>query len=246
MDDSIYYRPRISLAEKYMRHHWKNDKWNSVGIANEALLFVPTDKVERGHMNSERPYVHLSIRPCGVSDYWKSNHSINFWLTFGWCWPNFVPLVAKKLTENGSKLCFLTIIWNSTHTIQFKLVLYSCEVSVEKWFAFGWSWVKMVVLDHYLKKYSRNPNQTWCLHLLGECSELIHFWAMLAKFGPLVATRCLKMVIPDCFLKKYSCKAIQTWCLHILGECSQLIHFWTTLAEFWPSSGQKNHAIGWK
>ena len=141
MDDSIYYRPRISLAEKYMRHHWKNDKWNSVGIANEALLFVPTDKVERGHMNSERPYVHLSIRPCGVSDYWKSNHSINFWLTFGWCWPNFVPLVAKKLTENGSKLCFLTIIWNSIHTIQFKLVLYSCEVSVEKWFAFGWSWV---------------------------------------------------------------------------------------------------------
>ena len=42
----------------------------------------------------------------------------------------------------------------------------------------------MVVSDHYLKKYSHDPIQTWCVHLLGECSELIHFWAMLAKFWP--------------------------------------------------------------
>ena len=40
----------------------------------------------------------------------------------------------------------------------------------------------MVVSYHYLKKYSYNPIQTCGVHLFGECSELIRFWAMLAKF----------------------------------------------------------------
>ena len=39
-----------------------------------------------------------------------------------------------------------------------------------------------MVSDHYLKKYSRNPIQTWYVHLLGECSEFIRFWATFAKF----------------------------------------------------------------
>ena len=42
----------------------------------------------------------------------------------------------------------------------------------------------MVVSDHYLEKYSRNPIQTWCVHLLGEYLELIRFWAIVAKFWP--------------------------------------------------------------
>ena len=42
----------------------------------------------------------------------------------------------------------------------------------------------MVVYDHYVKKYLSNPIQTWCVHLLGECSELICIWAMLAQFWP--------------------------------------------------------------
>ena len=48
----------------------------------------------------------------------------------------------------------------------------------------------MVVSDHYLRKYSRNPIQAWCVHKLGECSELIHFWATLAKFW---SSNCHKM-----------------------------------------------------
>ena len=31
-------------------------------------------------------------------------------------------------------------------------------------------WLKLVVSDCYLKNYSHNTIQTWCLHLLGECS----------------------------------------------------------------------------
>ena len=42
----------------------------------------------------------------------------------------------------------------------------------------------MVVFNHYLKKYSCNRIKTWCVHLLGECSELIGFWAMLTEFCP--------------------------------------------------------------
>ena len=42
----------------------------------------------------------------------------------------------------------------------------------------------MVVSNYYLKTYLRNPIQSWFVHLLGECSELILFWATLAKFWP--------------------------------------------------------------
>ena len=45
-------------------------------------------------------------------------------------------------------------------------------------------WVAMMVSDRYQKKYSHNPVHTWCVHLLGECPELIRFWAMLALWWP--------------------------------------------------------------
>ena len=48
----------------------------------------------------------------------------------------------------------------------------------------NWERVQMVISDHYLKKYSHNPIQTCGVHLLGECSELISFWVMLAQFWP--------------------------------------------------------------
>ena len=81
------------------------------------------------------------------------------------------------------------------HGIQFKLGVYTYLVSVQNWFAFRAHWpnfgplvatklLKMVVSDHYLEKYSHNPIQTWCVHVLDDCSELIDFWATLAKFWP--------------------------------------------------------------
>ena len=73
--------------------------------------------------------------------------------------------------------------------------MYTYWVSVQKWFAFGprWpnfgplvatKWLKIVVFGHHPKKHSHNPIQTWCVHLLGECSELIRFWDTLTKFWP--------------------------------------------------------------
>ena len=59
----------------------------------------------------------------------------------------YIHSSRTKLTENGPKWWFPTIIW---------------------------------------KKYSHNPIQTCGVHLLGECSEIIRFWAMLPKFWPSV------------------------------------------------------------
>ena len=43
-----------------------------------------------------------------------------------------------------------------------------------------------MVSDHYLKKYSHNLIQTWCVHLSGGCSEFLFFSAMLAKFFEMI------------------------------------------------------------
>ena len=96
------------------------------------------------------------------------------------------------MTESGG---FRPLSEKSIHAIQFKLGMCTYWGSVQNWFGFGpcWrifgplvatKWLKMVVSDHYLKKYSCNPVQIWCLHALGECSELIDFWALLAQFWP--------------------------------------------------------------
>ena len=135
----------------------------------------------------------------------------HFWIT----WTQFWSSSGKKMTENGSKCWFLTIISKSVHTIQFKLVVYTCWVSVQNWFAFyprtwlnfgplvakksQWKCVKILVSDHYQKKYSSNPIQIWCVHLLGECSELIRFWATLAKFCPPLAQKIMKLGENGCF-----------------------------------------------
>ena len=144
---------------------------------------------------------------------WKSIHAIQFklglytywvsvqnWFAFRPRWPNFGPLVAT----NDWKLWFPTIIWKSIHACQFTLGVYTYWVSVQNWFAFGPSWpnfgplvatklFKLVVSDCYRKNHSHNTFRTWCLHLLDECSQLICFWATLAKFWPSSAPKMDKI-----------------------------------------------------
>ena len=61
----------------------------------------------------------------------------------------------------------------------------------------------MLVYGHYQKKHSHNPIQTYGVHLLGECSELIRFWATLAKFWPSSGHKMTEMVVSDHYLKYY-------------------------------------------
>ena len=84
--------------------------------------------------------------------------------------------------------------------------------------------------------YLHDPIQTWCVHLLGECSELIRFWATLAKFWPLNDWKCS---FPTIIWKSIHAIQFEPWCVHLLGEYSELIRFWDTLTKFWPSSGHK-------
>ena len=128
--------------------------------------------------------------------------------------------------------------------------MYTCWVSVQNWFAFwprspnsdpqvATKWMKLVISDYYLKKYLCNSIETWCGHLLGECSKLLCFLTTLAKFGPLLDRKWQQMVVSDHYLKKYSCNPAHTWCIHLLGECSETICFWPRWPNFWPSSGHE-------
>ena len=105
------------------------------------------------------------------------------------------PILVLKLPQTYWKRWFPTIIWRSTHAIQFKLNVYICWVSVQIWFAFrpccpnsgplvAHKWLELLVSDCFLKKYSCNTIESWFLHLLVECSQLICIWTTLAKFRP--------------------------------------------------------------
>ena len=118
-----------------------------------------------------------------VSDYYMEKYSCSAIQT--WC--------VLLLDECSEMICFL-------------VTLATYWVSVENWFTFApcrpnfgplvaTKWLEIVVSDHYLEKYPRNPIQTWCVHFLGECWELIRFWARLPNFGPLMAKKWLKMVV---------------------------------------------------
>ena len=143
----------------------------------------------------------------------------------------FWPLSEKVFWQSNSNLMCTLIGWLSRNDFTFW----------PRWPNFvplvATKWLKMVVSDHYLNKYSRKPNQTWCVHLLGDCSELICFLAALAKFWPSSGHKMTendgsKMTEYDGFrhyLEKFSCNPVQTWCVHFLGNCSEFIR--------WPNFG---------
>ena len=83
---------------------------------------------------------------------WNINNSINFkfgvcicwescqnWLALGRGWYNFGPLVAKKRLKMGQYGGFRPLS-EKLYRIQFKLVVYPCCVSVQKWFTLGQYW----------------------------------------------------------------------------------------------------------
>ena len=97
-------------------------------------------------------------------------------------------------------------------------------------------WLKLVVSDCSLKKYSLNIIQTWCLHLLGQCSQLICFWGTLRwpNFGPLVAKKLMKLSKNGHFRPStvnYPLNPINSWCPHLFGEASEMIPFFLAMTK---------------
>ena len=85
-----------------------------------------------------------------------------------------------------------------------------------------------MVSDCYLKKYSHNIIQTWCLHLLGQCSQLICFGGIWPNFGPPLAKKLMKLGKNGHFrpsVVNYPLNPINSWCPHLFGEASQMIPF---------------------
>ena len=93
------------------------------------------------------------VRPLSETVFSQSNSNSNLWCTLvGWVFRSDLLL--------GHVGQILALYWPKNYS----------------------NWVKMVVSDHYLKKCSCNSIQTWCVHLLGECSGLICFRDTLTKF----------------------------------------------------------------
>ena len=135
----------------------------------------------------------------------------------------FPPLSEKVFTQN----CGAHLLDECCGMIRFGVTL------AQVWPSSHQNDLKWVVPDHYLKKYSHNPFQTWWVHLLGECSALICFWLRWPDFGHLVATKCLKMVVSDHYLKKKCLRnPIQNWCVQLLS-----VQNWFAFQPRWPNFG---------
>ena len=76
--------------------------------------------------------IHAIQFKLGVYTYWLS---VQNWIAFGPCWPNFGPTVVTKRLK-----LVVSVIWKTIQTIQFKLGVYTCWVSFHNWFDIGTCW----------------------------------------------------------------------------------------------------------
>ena len=174
-----------------------------------------------------------SVRPGFPTITLKSNLSINFKFGVHICWVGvqnwfaFWAMLARfwlsrgqKLTENGSKYWFPTIVKKKNiHTIQFKLVVYIFWVSVQNliclWATLAKFWPpsghKMTENGAFLPSSEKvfiqcNSNLVctlikWVARI---DSILGPHWP---SFGTLVGTKWLNMVVSDHYLKKVFMKS---------------------------------------
>ena len=87
--------------------------------------------------------------------------------------------------------------------------------------------------SRYQKKYLCNPIQTWCVHLLGECSELICFWAMLAKFWPSSGHKMNQI----CGFWLLSEKVFTQYNSNLVSTLVWWVHNWFAFGPCWSNLG---------
>ena len=91
---------------------------------------------------------------------------------------DFWPLSVKVFTQSNSNVVCTRIGW--VFRIE-SLLGHTGQISSFYWPQNDINWWFLTVI---WKKYSHNTMQPWCLHLLGECSQLIRFCVTLATFWP--------------------------------------------------------------
>ena len=89
-------------------------------------------------------------------------------------------------------------------------------------------------------KLITNPRQSWCIHLLGDCSELIFFRGMLAQFRSFSGQTVTENGGFRQSSGNHSLSPIEIWCVHYL-ESLKIIRFWVTLVQFRPAGGPQNN-----
>ena len=122
------------------------------------------------------------------------------------------------------------------HTIQFKLVLYTCWVSNQKWFDFGWPWpnfgplVAKELATVGCHKMTENggfrPSSEKSIHAITFKFGVYTYWVYVQNwltFWPRWPNCCPE--VAKKYFKMYSRNPFQTSCVHSLGECSELICF---------------------
>ena len=102
-----------------------------------------------------------------------------------WKWVKM--LVSDHYLQKHSNLCSTLIVW------VFRTDSLSATLT-QFWPSCGHKWLKMADNGGFRplseKVFTQpnsihNPIQTWSVHLLGQCSELIRFWATLGKLWSL-------------------------------------------------------------
>ena len=147
------------------------------------------------HWLNFSPLVPKILLKVVVSDHHGENYSLNpieTWcvyflcessemIWFGPCCPSFGLLVAPKWLKMMFFYQSAKLIIQSTSVLVYTLVgwVFRIHSFFGPWTNFGplvaKKLLKMVVSDHYLKNYSLNLVETWCVHLFGESSEMIWF-----------------------------------------------------------------------
>ena len=134
-------------------------------------------------------WIHWKLFPHFLSVYMPNWH----WVGPVYCPTKLGGAIRMLSVPPSVHLGFPPIIWKSNHSINFKFGVGISWVSVQNWFVLAdvgpilalkwpkinWKWVKLLVSDHY-----HNPVQSCGVHLLGESSEFIRFWATMTKFWP--------------------------------------------------------------
>ena len=145
---------------------------------------------------SVRPYLRLSVpgfRPfSGKVVILLSSNLVYAFIVWVFRTDSLFGLIGPILAENDWKYVKMLVpdphFKNHSHNLVKTCgehLLGECSELIRVWATLAqfwpscgqkdWKCVKMLVSDHHLKKHSCNPIQTWFVHLLGECSELILF-----------------------------------------------------------------------
>ena len=198
-----------SLSEKVFLQSNSNLVCTLIGECSELICFLSTLAKfwpSSGHKMTENGGFRL------LSEKVFSQSNSNLVCTLiGWMFridmhlDHVGQILALQWPRNDWKWWFLTFIWKSIRTTQFKLCVYTYWASVQKWFAFGplvaTKWLKMVVSIITWKSIHATQFKLGVYIYWVSVQNWFAFCLRWPNFGPLVATKYWKWLFPTIIWK---------------------------------------------